>query len=624
MMRRATTLRVVAGIGAMVIGVSAFAAPAFAETGTDDTPQTAAAAPPAPTMFCDVPGEELEIAAVDSLTEGDPVTWKTSMSGTGADTLTGEYVGKIANGLGYDAYGQPRDLLLIDLDAPGIDKTGVWAGASGSPVYDADGKLIGAVSYGFSWEVDTVAGVTPAAVMKQIGELPGHVPTTAGARAAIAEATGETPRGGARQLQPVRITAGGASQTLDTQTARLKKRVPSQRKIAANGLSVAKQPKGMSINGAVDAGEDYPIVDGGNIAVSYGYGAVTEASVGTVTDVCGDEVFAYGHPNSFDNTLRANFHGASAVRIVPDGGFSYKEVTDIGKVKGKITQDRLAGIRGTLGAPHDTVKITTKSTVGSHSSTAVSHISEQWLLPSATWVQTAQDATRMLDDAEVGSATVHWAIDYERANGTQGTLRNTNKYADIMSFPEYVGMDVASDVSAIKANEFETVKLLAVRVSAKFQPDYRASRISGLQLKTAKGWKTLKKKAVVKAVKGKTYTLRAVRSPAPEASNARGYTTFKVRVPKSIKGKMLVNVNGGWGGDFDFDNVEYTGGLGGDSDSFPGLIAELDKNERSDQLEVTSSFSTAKKSYTKQKSVRTPYVMVGGSAAVTFTVAKKR
>jgi hypothetical protein len=119
-------------------------------------------------MFCTAPGQELAISDPSALTKGQPVTWKTTTSGTTPETLQGEYVGKLTNGLGNDANGKPRDLLLVKLDGPvvnGESKTlpaGVWAGASGSPVYDADGALIGAVSYGFSDEADNVAGVTPA------------------------------------------------------------------------------------------------------------------------------------------------------------------------------------------------------------------------------------------------------------------------------------------------------------------------------------------------------------------------------------------------------------------------------------------------------------------------------
>lgn len=39
------------------------------------------------------------------------------------------------------------DMIIAELDSPAVDRYGVWAGMSGSPVYADDGRLIGAVSY---------------------------------------------------------------------------------------------------------------------------------------------------------------------------------------------------------------------------------------------------------------------------------------------------------------------------------------------------------------------------------------------------------------------------------------------------------------------------------------------
>jgi len=53
-----------------------------------------------------------------------------------------------------------RDVILAHLSGSGLDKTGVVAGMSGSPVY-VDGKLVGAVAIAFPFSKDSYALITP-------------------------------------------------------------------------------------------------------------------------------------------------------------------------------------------------------------------------------------------------------------------------------------------------------------------------------------------------------------------------------------------------------------------------------------------------------------------------------
>jgi hypothetical protein len=55
-------------------------------------------------------------------------------------------------------------MIVARLEGGPLEKTGVIAGMSGSPVY-IDGKLIGAVAYGFPFSKETIGGITPIADM---------------------------------------------------------------------------------------------------------------------------------------------------------------------------------------------------------------------------------------------------------------------------------------------------------------------------------------------------------------------------------------------------------------------------------------------------------------------------
>lgn len=572
----------------------------------------AQAAPAA--LFCDVPGQELAISPLggDPSDEGAPVTWKTTIKGTTPETFAGEYIGKIDNALGYDAKGQPRDLLLVRLSGGPVDgdpatKTqpaGVWAGASGSPVYDASGALVGAVSYGFSSEADNIAGVTPAAVMKSIGDLPGSVKVSGAARTQIF--------GGARaatigshteltQLKTVRISAGTSAKQLDRTAKRLTKRVPGYSPVELSGRAIA---------GGVDSGADLPIVTGGNIAVTYAHGALLAGSVGTVTAVCGKTIYAYGHPHNWDSSLGSSFHGASAARIVPSAGGSYKEVSTIGKPKGRITDDRLAGIKGTIGGPAKTIPITTVTRVdGVNRSRAVTHVSEKSLVSLAAAVQLATDAYRQLDNIAVGSGSVRWEIDYTRSNGTTGTLKNQNKYADEFMFPDVVGFDAGTDIAMLQTNGFETVRITAVRMTADFSQGNRASKVGRVEMKTGGTWKRVNASDPTKVVRGKKYDFRIVMRPAAGATGTTEYVPFTLTMPKKLRKTYKVVVE-----------PMPVPDMFGDPDAMPleatnldGLLAMLDENARRDRLSLTKSYrTTSKESRISIGMKTTPRAVVGG------------
>ncbi|HMF14302.1 MAG TPA: SpoIVB peptidase S55 domain-containing protein, partial [Gemmataceae bacterium] len=83
---------------------------------------------------------------------------RTVMKGTKVEIFQVEVLGVLRN------TSPGRDLVLCRLSGLGLEKTGVIAGMSGSPVY-LDGKLLGAVSYAWAYGKEPIAGVTPFSQM---------------------------------------------------------------------------------------------------------------------------------------------------------------------------------------------------------------------------------------------------------------------------------------------------------------------------------------------------------------------------------------------------------------------------------------------------------------------------
>src|SRR6185503_11294440 len=64
----------------------------------------------------------------------------------------------------FENVGPKQSMIIARLEGGPLEKTGVIAGMSGSPVY-IDGRLVGAVAYGFPFSKETIAGITPISDM---------------------------------------------------------------------------------------------------------------------------------------------------------------------------------------------------------------------------------------------------------------------------------------------------------------------------------------------------------------------------------------------------------------------------------------------------------------------------
>jgi hypothetical protein len=92
--------------------------------------------------------------SVEELKPGMKGIGKTVFSGSEISEFEVEIIGVLKNV-------HPKgDLILVRLRNELLDKTGLISGMSGSPVY-INGKLIGAIAYGWGFTEETIAGVTP-------------------------------------------------------------------------------------------------------------------------------------------------------------------------------------------------------------------------------------------------------------------------------------------------------------------------------------------------------------------------------------------------------------------------------------------------------------------------------
>lgn len=603
--------------GALALGLTAAATPAQAAS---------------PAFCSDGSQPYVPVSEVRGWQPGHAVNGKTVTQGITPEGFTGSYIGFVA-----DALGKGKDLLLFRLKNPTIDGTGgikaagIWEGMSGSPVYDTAGRLIGAVAYSLNSDNLPVAGVTPAAYMKTIGttalEQPARVRLTSANMAATPAAerlAGTALTGRALSLLKAVNLAGGAGAKQNAFVNRTLARTPKSAAAASRLRSGSFMTAPRQLTNAK------PLVAGGNIFVGYTSGDEPIGALGTVTAICGKTVWAFGHLMDLAGKVSLFMSNASAVMIVPDSTgikSSFKQVSQIYAPVGMITQDRNAGIRGTIGATRGfpltvTVKNPRGTVVGKHAAA----VADPEVAASAAATLTGQAAFEQLDQVGAGTGKVSWTIGYRRANGKTGTIRNSQVISDRSAFLDAIGTPPSDDVWAITSQNHENASITGIKVTVTLlSADAVAYRLVKIQ-RSAKGkWSDL---AGTTIKTGSGYSLRpvfqVVRNGRPNGSTPG--KPFALTLPTTARTKGSLKVvagslaDGSAGCKIDEGDIVCPDWSDPPSRSFAELLAMLDSQTSNADLTRRLTYQLTKGS----KSVVGHGTGLGvtiGSTTARFTIA---
>ena len=269
----------------------------------------------------------------------------TVFRGTRPEPFEVEVTGIVRNALG-----PGKSLILCRLTDPRVQPMGAVAGMSGSPLY-IDGKLAGALSYQVQrFETVRYAGFTPVADLLEVRRIamtadgrlnateaaPVNVPTGSGA-----DPLAQTRFGAADTFQPLSpvFTLGGIAPNVAAVFAG-----PLQ----ALGLSVSSLGGSGSDPSMPAVASDGTLRPGEAVAAALAIGDITLAGTGTVSQVDGTRVLAFGHPMLGLGAVDVPMASAEIVAILPSNQNSMK-ISNTGPVIGTVRQDRLSAIYGELG-----------------------------------------------------------------------------------------------------------------------------------------------------------------------------------------------------------------------------------------------------------------------------------
>jgi hypothetical protein len=460
-------LRIAAGL----LAIAAAANPADPQAAVNPAPSVATLA----RVPSDVP-----IFPLENLKPGMKGVGRTVFANQKLETFDVEIIGALENSA-------PRQtMVMARLTGGPLANTGVIAGMSGSPVY-IDGKLLGAVAFGFGFSKEAIAGITPYVEMTGFSRM-NDIMLRASASPA-SEVLRPIPLRMSGMPMPIdgaslvakftsALDAAGTSMKTSTGVAGLS---PLPIPLSVSGLSgtafdVAKglfsklgfAPMQVPGKGAAP-GPLPPLEPGGPVAVSLIQGDFDFSAVGTVTHIDKDAVYAFGHPFFGIGPVDFPMRRAWVYDVFPSLNQSFK-IASAHDTIGRFQQDRPTGISGKLGAGPRMipVKVSLQNRPGLKQDYSFSVVQDDLFTPLTVYASVL--SVLQGQERVAGASTV--SLDATVSFSTLPALHLRDQFADGQPGALAAGL-VGSAISFVMNNEFRRVSLesVTVNLSAKEQQE---------------------------------------------------------------------------------------------------------------------------------------------------------
>jgi hypothetical protein len=271
--------------------------------------------------------------------------------------------------------------ILVRCSGLNLEHSGIIAGMSGSPCF-INGRMIGAIAYGWGMAKDPIAGVQPIRQMLDIQSTTDNASTTAAAWSpdtplaklaatkpgwnkllkSFTHHANPTPTPltsndtqGLRPLASPLMVSGlsPASLKLLQQSLANTNLVPIA---SGSGGSTGKPGEGLGGIAELKPGA-IQLEPGSSLAVPLVTGDIDMSAIGTVTEVAGNKVYAFGHAFLAQGGEKLPMSTGYIYTVMPNLNQSFKLGTSLGPA-GTLIADEQTGIMGTLGAPPPQIPIT--------------------------------------------------------------------------------------------------------------------------------------------------------------------------------------------------------------------------------------------------------------------------
>lgn len=416
--------------------------------------------------------------------------------------------------------------ILVRCAGLGLEHSGIIAGMSGSPVY-VDGKMIGAIAFGWGASKDPIAGVQPIRQMLRIPVKDG------GDAGGVQQAGtwggtgrwGKTDRGLGKLAQTspgwktlaTHLAAAGGSGHAEAPAGDLRhanwvadKRAASLRPLSSPLMVSGVSPAGMSLledvfaqsgltvvqaGGAggsiqkeggllggvaeVKAGE-IALAPGSSIAIPLLRGDMDMSAIGTVTEVDGKRVWAFGHALLAEGPTELPIATGYVYTTLPSLLQSFKLGASVEEA-GVLVADEQSGIVGVMGRKARTVPIqmSVKSADGGIDRTYQYELAQH-----------PRFSAEVLGAALYGTLTAQRDLPAKFTAQVKGELLFETpggegvavKIDTLGTHGEFSMLDVIMPVAVLTDNPLGVLKMKGVKVETRIMPEVRAAQIKEIKV----------------------------------------------------------------------------------------------------------------------------------------------
>jgi hypothetical protein len=412
-----------------------------------------------------------EILPLDQVRPGMVGVGRTVFEGSKIDEFQVEIIGVLEN------VAPKQSIILARLTGGPLEKTGVIAGMSGSPVF-IDGKLVGAVAYGFPFSKETIGGITP------IGEM-------------IEATRTDAPRAASARF-PATFGASGPAMPLDREALVAALRRPSPSLLLDRGSVRGGTgfPAGSSLaplslpmvfsgfdpatfewarevfsdlgfkpvmgtgRGPAPSGPLPDLAPGSPIGVSLIEGDMDLSVTGTVTHIDGDRVYAFGHPFYNLGPTQFPMKKAYVYSVFPSLYQSWK-ISTAGEPVGTVEQDRNTAIAGRIGKPPRMIPVDVRLTTsrGQERRFSFRIVEDELFSPVLTYVSLA--SVLQANERAFGTSSIR--LDARLSLSGRPDIRLEDFFTQEQPATQASAM-VAAPVAYLMNNDFEQVSVEKIDV----------------------------------------------------------------------------------------------------------------------------------------------------------------
>lgn len=479
---------------------------AFAQTQAENTIQTAT-----------TKNSKAQFFPLSELKEGMKGTARTVFRGSEPEEFQVEILGIVPG-----AIGPHQDMIVGRISGGSADRTSVFAGMSGSPVY-INGKLVGAISYSFPFSKEPICGITPIEQMLSIFEqnqnskpTPGEPRAVSFAELAATTWKPEFPKNatiagsiltGASANSPLASIAGQSFQPIATPMAFSGFSQETLNLFAPQLMQVGLIPVS-AVGGAaritsMKAADETTLVGGDSVSMQLTRGDYSLAAAGTVTYRDGDKIYAFGHPFLSLGSSDLPMSESSVVTVIPNVNNSFKLAVP-NEMVGSMTQDRATGVFGKLGqAPKMIpVQINLETSRGQTETLNFEVAKDEFLTPLLLNISIYN--TIVANERGMGESMISLSGEINIKN--QQPIKLENRFAGGQA-SQYAGISVAAPVNTLLRSRFDDLEISGIKLNISSSEGRRTANLDRISVDRTqvRAGETFEVQAFVRTDAGKVF-----------------------------------------------------------------------------------------------------------------------